>query len=424
MGPLPTPQAPSSPKAPGSTLPGSAETSPGSSAVAPGASEAQTQDEGAFIPDVDLTPIPADESATAVVTAEMPVIKQLDGAWEQIDASTANAPDFAPGGYVKSVIVIDAASSELHVYRGFGIVGRPSAMFVSGQFHCEFRPDGRAAISGSAVRPTNFFRDERTIPIDADTTITIVPPVSGFSSTQWSSEPGEGILVMGGKRYRRASAEIKDLVIHGEAGKVDKALDAAIAAAEASAATASGPAGNGSGPMQASGSSNVDFFGMRVRGRYIAFVIDCSGSMAEAGKMQAALDELRRTVLALPADANVFVMFFNSGALQVGSFGSWVQAQSPACMQLVQAFGTVGPGGGTNPIPALQIAFSQQPRPDEIFLMTDGMMTGDVRGEIARLNGNSRARTRVHSIAFGQDADRAALEAIATDNSGNFRAVP
>jgi hypothetical protein len=353
----------------------------------------------------------------------MPVIKRLEGAWEQLDVAASNEPDFAPGGYSKSVIVIDGATSELYVYRGFGVVDQPSVMFVSGQFHCEFWPDGRASVSVSAVRPTAFFPDRRVIPMGAGTTVTIVPPATGLSLFQWTSEQKAGVLVLGGKRYRRIGDDIRDLIIRGEPALVDQKLNEAIAEAE-SAPGPSAVGGSVGAGGQASSATNVDFFGMKVRGRYIAFVIDCSGSMGEAGKLQAALDELRRTVLALPADANVFVIFFNSGASQVGSFSSWVQAKSPACKQLVDAFGSVGSGGGTNPTPALEIAFAQRPRPDEIFLMTDGMMTGDVRGEIARMNRTSSARTRVHTIAFGQDADRATLEAIAADNAGNFRTVP
>lgn len=76
------------------------------------------------------------------------------------------------------------------------------------------------------------------------------------------------------------------------------------------------------------------------------------------------------------------------------------------------------------PAPAIDRAFAQSPRPDEVFLMTDGIMPNDVRSLIATLQSVSKARTRVHALAFGADANQSELKAIAAENGGDFRSLP
>jgi uncharacterized protein with von Willebrand factor type A (vWA) domain len=178
------------------------------------------------------------------------------------------------------------------------------------------------------------------------------------------------------------------------------------------------------GAPSVSTGANVEFFGTQIKGRYVAFVIDCSGSMTVNGKMASALTELQRAISALPRDTNFYVVFFSNGALEVPGFARWVKAQSPEASRIVSVLNGVGADGGTNPAPALERAFGQSPRPDEIFFMTDGIMPPDVREYITTLNGKSRARTRVNTIAFGPDADQSTLSAIAGDHDGQFRAVP
>ena len=352
-----------------------------------------------------------------MVAAARPVITRLSGAWEQVDAAAANDPDFAPGGYSRSMVVIDAASSELSVYRGFGPPSAAPFMLVSGQFHVDFGREGSVIVSESRVRPTNFSSQPRTVEAEGGS-FTIRPPASASGVFDWNSEQGSGTLLMGGKRYRRLSDEARDRVIRGEQPLAGDALDREIARTMPAAPPASG------GSAAAASNANVDFFGMQVRGRFVAFVIDCSGSMNEHGKMATALDELRRTINALPKDANVYVVFFSGGALEVPGFRGWVAAQSPRCGKLVAALAGVSAGGGTLPAPALERAFALAPRPDEVFLMTDGNMSGDPRDVIARLQSASKAKTTVHAIAFGADANQPELQSIAAENGGSFRFVP
>ena len=377
-------------------------------------------DLGPEIPEVDVSPLPDAGPPPSILERDTPVIAQLAGAWEQTDATEHHEPDFAPGGYSRSVVVIDDHSGEFFVYRGFGPSGKPAQLFVSGQFHIDLGKDGYATISASKIKPTTFFASERRIPVVGGAVITMVPPTAPSVTCNWTTDPAAGILTLAGKHYRRASDEVRDAVIVGDPALVDKALDAQISAAIAAAGASAGVPG-GVAPPDA---GSIDFFGTRIKGRYVAFVIDCSGSMSSDGKMQAALDELRRVITALPRGTNVYAVFFSNGAAEVSGCSGWAKAGSPEAARLIAGLVGVGAGGGTNPAPALERAFGQAPRPDEVFFMTDGVMPPDVRDYILRLNGQSRARSRVHTIAFGADADQAVLSAIAADNGGQFRAVP
>lgn len=376
-------------------------------------------DLGPEIPTVDLAPIPDANPLPAILERDTPLITRLAGAWEQFDSGEHNEPDFAPGGYSRSVVVIDDRSGEFFVYRGFGPPGRPAQMFVSGQFHIDLNKEGFGTIGPSKIKPTTFFSSQRSITVESGTVITILPPRPQSGTVNWSTDPALGVLVLGGKSYRRASNEVRDAVVHGDHTLVDRALDAQISAAMAAAGAAVGVPGT----AVSRDAGNVDFFGTRIKGRYVSFVIDCSGSMSTGGKMQSALGELRRVIQALPRDTNVYVVFFSGGAAEVSGYSGWTKAHSPEASRLIAGLVGIGAGGGTNPAPALERAFGQVPRPDEIFFMTDGVMPGDVRDYIIGLNGQSRARTRVHTIAFGADADQATLSAIAADNAGQFRAV-
>ena len=415
---LPVPQAPGSS---GAALPVPAPLPPpaGSAAVTPGTSDLSDDAVGIDVPHVDMTPIPESDEPASLLEKQMPLIAKLAGAWEQIDSDVRNEGDFAPGGYSRSVVVIDDLSGEFFVYRGFGLTGKPAVMFVSGQFHIDLQKDGYASIGASKVKATTFFPQERFIPLAPGVSITITPPIAPSVLSSWSTDPVQGLLILNGKRYRRASDEVRDSVIRGDVALVDQALDAQISTAMTGTPSQVAP-----GAPSVSTGANVEFFGTQIKGRYVAFVIDCSGSMTVNGKMASALTELQRAISALPRDTNFYVVFFSNGALEVPGFPRWVKAQSPEASRIVSVLNGVGSDGGTNPAPALERAFGQSPRPDEIFFMTDGIMPPDVREYITTLNGKSRARTRVNTIAFGSDADQSTLSAIAGDHDGQFRAVP
>ena len=385
----------------------------------------QGADVGMEIPEVDTAPLPAPDQASSLVEPGASALSRLAGAWEQIDVESSNDPDFAPGGYCSSVIAIRGPSGEMLVYRGFGPPAAKAALLISGQFSIDMRPDGAAIVAPSRLKPTLFAAEPREIPLADGSFVRMLPPRAAHLSTQWDTETIEdtALLVLDGKRYRRAPEQVYESIVHGNPAAVGEALDRLIVDASRASSTSSA-AGNATSGAGGTPSTSVDFFGTRIRGRYIAFVIDNSGSMAAAGKLPAAIAELRRTIAALPPDANVYVVFFNSDAYELQGYGNWVRVGSPSRARLLAALSGVGADGSTNPEPALRRAFALPVRPDEVFLMTDGLMPPDVPSVIVALNGQSRARTRVHTYAFGPDADQRTLAEIARANDGQFRALP
>src|SRR5262249_55038866 len=85
-------------------------------------------------------------------------------------------------------------------------------------------------------------------------------------------------------------------------------------------------------------------------------------------------------------------------------------------------------GGGTEPVPAFQVAFRLKPRPDTIFFMTDGLIPANVPTVVASLN-DKQPVIPVHTILFASGnpftIQRAAapLVQIASQSGGTFRAV-
>ena len=56
-------------------------------------------------------------------------------------------------------------------------------------------------------------------------------------------------------------------------------------------------------------------------------------------------------------------------------------------------------------MPAFEIAFRLEPKPDVIFFMTDGIIPTDVPAGVARLNEGAKPKIRVNSILFGGEGE-------------------
>ena len=59
----------------------------------------------------------------------------------------------------------------------------------------------------------------------------------------------------------------------------------------------------------------TSFFGIRARGQFFVYVVDCSGSMIDDDRMPRATIELRRSVLALREPQRFEVIFYNSESI-------------------------------------------------------------------------------------------------------------
>ncbi len=328
----------------------------------------------------------------------------LRGAWEQIDPRD-NAADYAPGGYRRGLVLIDPDAETLRVYRVFG----DGLFSIAGEFTLDMWPDGTLLLGTDPKRPHRFPQGVLELPGGERVEPPVGPP---DGPRRWSIRDGE--LELDGKRFVRISREAFDEVARGGV-----------------AATAGGPAAaggggdlslrRGQGPAAADDDQAIDFFGTRIVGRYVCYVVDVSGSMA-GPRLEAALAEIARSIESLPEDRFFFVLFFSGGKLALEE--SWLRATPRNRREFTSRLPLVQAQGGTDPRGALEHAFGGlAPVPDEVHFMTDGLVPADTPEVIRRLN-SGRARTVVHTYAFGERASEAMLEAIAREHAGNYRFVP
>jgi Mg-chelatase subunit ChlD len=278
---------------------------------------------------------------------------------------------------------------------------------VAAELRATFDPAGTVRIEEAPSQPSRFF----TAPID-------LPATSGAPAARalpaakplpcdarWSMER-DGTLRLDGKLYRRVTRQDFERVSRPSA--TTPATPTATSASPAATASAE-PAGG------------VDFFGARVKGRYVCFVCDLSGSMM-GDKLEALKREIIRTVRLLPAGTHYQVVFFNDRAMLLQK--GWTLTGTRDSEALLAGVDGVGCGGGTNPADALQYAFTElDPVPHELFLLTDGQFGLDPMPLLMQANGGPD-RTRIHTLAMGNDADTAALQAIASRFGGTFTQVP
>ena len=389
--------------------------SPDSTENPTGAVTVQPAPEEIEVPDLDLSSVNTPTTNSLLDRTGTP-IELATGAWEQIGVSTNNGPDFGPGGYSKSCLIINGNRNECSLYRTFGNTT------LSGQFSMNLSADGSCAIAPSSINPTEFPSQARTIPLGGGGTCTITPPTSKSLRCEWSSRASDSTLIINSKEYRRIDDSVAQALVRGEPVLSGTALDQKIEQS-AKDSTASRPGGVTTNTTAESRPTQVDFFGTQVRGRYVAFVIDNSGSMGNAGKLDATKAQMIRTIEALPKGTNIFVVFFSGTAFTIPGFDRWIPAKSSASANLVRSILGVPVLGGTDPTEALKIAFGQSPVPDQVFFMTDGQMQTDARSLISTLNGKSKAKTRVDTFAIGDDAEQALLSAIAAENWGQFNQI-
>ncbi|MEM1329643.1 MAG: VWA domain-containing protein [Planctomycetota bacterium] len=181
--------------------------------------------------------------------------------------------------------------------------------------------------------------------------------------------------------------------------------------------TGSGGAGGG-----------TSFFGVEARGRRFAFVVDQSGSMR--GDRQHLLKiELTEAIRALQPDAQFYVVLYASNATRMADTSGWIDATEEGKDWALRTIRRLGdPAGGTNPLSASPFIDGLRPRPDAIYLMTDGQF-GDFGGsspeqvERAYIALGREARCPVHCIALGRSADTATMSRIASRTGGTFAVV-
>ncbi|MBV9928389.1 MAG: VWA domain-containing protein [Acidobacteria bacterium] len=154
----------------------------------------------------------------------------------------------------------------------------------------------------------------------------------------------------------------------------------------------------------------------------VVFVLDTSGSMAEAGKMEKARAALLFGVRSLrPADRFNVINFAGEEHLMTTGL---VQADAAGRARGEEFIAQLRPTGGTNINGALLAAmqqFDRSERPRLLVFLTDGLPTvGETKVE--RILDNARAArvpgVRLFTFGVGYDVNTALLDKLASDNGG------
>jgi hypothetical protein len=157
-----------------------------------------------------------------------------------------------------------------------------------------------------------------------------------------------------------------------------------------------GGVGRGIGPGTA-------FFGAREQAGSFAYVIDCSGSMANRGSLAVAKAELLASLDQLPPDAKFGIVLYNERATvftDPAGKARLMPATSEAKERVRARLARVVPDGGTNHMEALRAALPLHP--EVIFFLTDAdlMTLRDAEQVIAEAGS-----TRIQAIEFGTGPD-------------------
>ena len=181
--------------------------------------------------------------------------------------------------------------------------------------------------------------------------------------------------------------------------------------------------------------TSAEFFGIRISSNRLVFIVDVSGSMeARTGtkyeqasgmlRIERAQEELAKALAGLGPDSFFNIVKFSERATAWES--ELTQCTPEAYEEAVEFNDDLRPGGGTNLVGALDLAFAD-PEVDTIFVLSDGEPTMGwttapdvIRDHVARLN--EHRGVVVHAIAIGGGLQ--ILEHLAADSGGAYRAFP
>ncbi|MGC6426124.1 MAG: vWA domain-containing protein [Akkermansiaceae bacterium] len=202
--------------------------------------------------------------------------------------------------------------------------------------------------------------------------------------------------------------------------------------------------GFGSDEGDGSGGGGATFFGGKVRGQRIVYIVDFSGSMTGSsggGSRIAALKkELEKSIGDLKGSMEVSLVFFSSTAWTFDTIGAnphemgwsgvgkmpvvpWYPATSKVKQELLSKLRSMKTGGGTTWYPPLKMALNMNPPPQGVFLLSDGAPRDAdlVLEELKELNPN---RVPINTIALELPGSPAGqLMEIAEKSGGKFSMV-
>lgn len=203
--------------------------------------------------------------------------------------------------------------------------------------------------------------------------------------------------------------------------------------------------GFGSDEGDGDGGGGATFFGGRIKGKRIAFVVDFSGSMdaaAESGgtRISALKKELEKSIGSLSKGMQTTIVFFSNTGWTIDTKGPnqndkgwnglgktpvvpWYPATTKVKQQLIGDMKAMPAAGGTVWYPGLKMALAMNPPPNGVFLLSDGSpRDGDlVIDELKEINPSG---VPISTIAFELPGSPAGqLHEIADKTGGKFSMV-
>jgi hypothetical protein len=220
-----------------------------------------------------------------------------------------------------------------------------------------------------------------------------------------------------------ATAMAASQAIEVDDASVAKSLDRALAGKSGLGGQGLGLRGDGKEAHSGRGSpwgSESGFYGLGSEGQSLVYILDCSDSMNENSKFKRATAELIRTLESLSNKQRFFVIFFNNGAYPMDADGP-IEATYDHVEKLKNWLRYVTPGGGTEPMPALNYAISLQP--DAIFLLSDGEFDPLVIDDVRLQNHGKTKPIPINTVSFYSREAVGLMKTIARQSGGKFRFV-
>ncbi len=201
--------------------------------------------------------------------------------------------------------------------------------------------------------------------------------------------------------------------------------------------------GFGSADGDGSGGGGATFFGSRREGKRVVFCVDYSGSMESDGgaggtRISALKKELAASIKRLPKNMSFAVIFFSTNAWSIETEGpdyvgngwnglgevpnaAWYPATQRVKAEVTGQIQKMPAKGGTNWFQPLKMAFNMSPRPNIVYLLSDGEPRDDVLNEMSEINPTG---IPIDTIAFELPGTPAAqLMEIAQETGGKFTMI-
>ncbi|MCA9311615.1 MAG: VWA domain-containing protein [Phycisphaerales bacterium] len=174
-----------------------------------------------------------------------------------------------------------------------------------------------------------------------------------------------------------------------------------------------------------SGSGSASFFGVEASGSRFAWIVDVSGSM-QGERIEALQRALINSINDLVEHTHFAIFLYSQDAIALTGT-RWLPANRRHKYATVEQIRAIRASGGTNPLPAFQLAFAMKPKPDAVYFMTDGQFSEDVAEQIAAtvggLNRSEGRTTPIHCISFITRDSEPLMRRIARQSGGTYTHV-